>query len=358
MINKLKTVLNKLRKEAEKRETSVLRVAQRAIDVRIRQRMYLDEAIMIGVLDPRLPSDVAKAYIGRGDFVKHIREINGDGKGLLADKSLFYQKFMRDGIKIPKCYIFYSPEETITGDQRKLVSQADWIEVIKNELPDDILIKPALSEFGLGIEAYSRKDGRFVNKSESLSYEELYHKITSQQAYGKCIVQQRLRNHDFIHDLSNAEALQCVRLITFDNGKSKETQFFTAWFKISSGKGITDNFLHGTTGNLLAMVNPEDGHIIKVYRAHPLGGIIADVERHSVTNRQLTGITLPLWDELKTLAEQASKAVLPVKAVGWDIAITNDGPVIIEGNSEFAAMGKEGPYFHRDDLDSLIQSVA
>ena len=32
------------------------------------------------------------------------------------------------------------------------------------------------------------------------------------------------------------------------------------------------------------------------------------------------------------LAEQAARAFLPLRTVGWDIAVTPEGPTLIEGN--------------------------
>ena len=40
-----------------------------------------------------------------------------------------------------------------------------------------------------------------------------------------------------------------------------------------------------------------------------------------------------MWAETRALAERAHAAFPYKTAVGWDIAITEDGPVIVEGNS-------------------------
>jgi hypothetical protein len=41
---------------------------------------------------------------------------------------------------------------------------------------------------------------------------------------------------------------------------------------------------------------------------------------------------LPHWDEVKALAVRAHAAFAGRLMIGWDIAITEDGPVVIEGN--------------------------
>jgi Sugar-transfer associated ATP-grasp len=48
--------------------------------------------------------------------------------------------------------------------------------------------------------------------------------------------------------------------------------------------------------------------------------------------RDHVALRLPYWDEVKNLAARAARAVAPLRYVGWEIALTNDGPVVIEGN--------------------------
>jgi hypothetical protein len=54
------------------------------------------------------------------------------------------------------------------------------------------------------------------------------------------------------------------------------------------------------------------------------------------TDRSFVGFQLPHWDRVKEIALQAA-AVFPwARAIGWDIAISDTGPVLIEGNSEWS----------------------
>jgi len=41
---------------------------------------------------------------------------------------------------------------------------------------------------------------------------------------------------------------------------------------------------------------------------------------------------LPFWDEACALAETAARHFLPIRTIGWDVALTPEGPVILEGN--------------------------
>ena len=53
---------------------------------------------------------------------------------------------------------------------------------------------------------------------------------------------------------------------------------------------------------------------------------------HPVTNTKIEGFQIPYFKEAIKMVKDASKVVPQVGLVGWDIAITNKGPVMIEGN--------------------------
>ena len=75
------------------------------------------------------------------------------------------------------------------------------------------------------------------------------------------------------------------------------------------------------------------------------------------TNKPFEGFTVPFYHEAVRLAIKAHKEVFSsLKHIGWDIGITNDGPVLIEGNSGadmFAAQMICRPFNYYDD--DLIQ---
>ena len=56
-------------------------------------------------------------------------------------------------------------------------------------------------------------------------------------------------------------------------------------------------------------------------------------DRHPVTGAQVTGRIVPCWPELAALALKAHRLVPERVMIGWDMAITPDGPSLLEGNS-------------------------
>src|SRR6185369_12906584 len=56
------------------------------------------------------------------------------------------------------------------------------------------------------------------------------------------------------------------------------------------------------------------------------------ITRHPDTHAQITGTILPMWEAALSLALRAHRSFADRALVGWDIALTADGPVIVEGN--------------------------
>ena len=53
---------------------------------------------------------------------------------------------------------------------------------------------------------------------------------------------------------------------------------------------------------------------------------------HPVTQTAFKGFTVPMFDEAVTLCLQAAQVKPDLAYIGWDVAITPDKPVLIEGN--------------------------
>ncbi len=104
-----------------------------------------------------------------------------------------------------------------------------------------------------------------------------------------------------------------------------------ALFRIGNNT-VVDNVHLGGMG---AGVNIETGVVetpaydkhFKPYSTHPL------------TNKAILGMKLPYWDEVKELVKKAALITPELRYSSWDIAITPNGPIMMEGNwdAEFYA---------------------
>jgi hypothetical protein len=72
-------------------------------------------------------------------------------------------------------------------------------------------------------------------------------------------------------------------------------------------------------------------------------GVYSDITKedksfHPVTGKAITGFVIPHWNEVVELARRAALHNSENRSVGWDIAITEAGPELIEGNHNWCKL--------------------
>ena len=102
-----------------------------------------------------------------------------------------------------------------------------------------------------------------------------------------------------------------------------------AVLKLPSRDNVADQFWR--PGNIACDVDPDTGKILRARTKDRLG--TADHEIHPTTGVPLVGETLPMWDRVIALARTCAPVFAPVRYQSMDIAISGDGPVLIEINT-------------------------
>jgi hypothetical protein len=97
---------------------------------------------------------------------------------------------------------------------------------------------------------------------------------------------------------------------------------------VLGGDSPVDNYHGGQTGNVIAVVALDRGVRGPVYGPDESGAgpLPVPVDRPPRTGNPLTG------EETKALLCDIAPLFLPLRTLGWDVAITPDRPVIIEAN--------------------------
>lgn len=147
----------------------------------------------------------------------------------------------------------------------------------------------------------------------------------SAQAGSGYLFQRRAAPHQAVREICG-DRLATVRLLTIvTNGQAK---LHRACWKIPAGTNVADNFWR--SGNLLAQLDLQTGQILGAMRQ--TGDRLEQVTHHPETGASLIGISVPNWQEVTRLALEACKVIDGFALVGWDIAPTDDGAVLVELN--------------------------
>jgi hypothetical protein len=61
-------------------------------------------------------------------------------------------------------------------------------------------------------------------------------------------------------------------------------------------------------------------------------------DQHPDTGAQITGVTVPEWGQVRDLSLELMNAFPEMSHVGWDLAVSDRGVQIIEGNGNMPAL--------------------
>lgn len=237
-----------------------------------------------------------ESYITRGINNSYIRKLNDPQYGyIFDDKVVFNEKFSK-----------YIGREYI--DLRKS-GLDDFKKFVKKH--KKIILKPINLQCGKGIEKI------VINKDVDIK--ELYNncKKNNQLLIEECIEQHEKLNKLFPNSVNT------LRIVTVI--KNKKTTIMFRSIRIGNGDNIVDNFNHG---GMYSIIN-EKGVICKP-AIDKKGNVYI---KHPVTKTDIDGFEIPYFKEAIKMCVSASKVVPQIGLVGWDIAITPKGPVLVEGNN-------------------------
>ena len=163
--------------------------------------------------------------------------------------------------------------------------------------------------------------GANVEKIETKSIkniEEFYNKLKEDNCFLEELV---IQNKEWAK--LNPKSLNTIRVVTYALNNQSKVLFAVA--RIGSGKSIVDNFHQGGVG---VKVNTLTGCL----EGNTIDKANNESEYTSVTKVKVDGFKIPYWQEIVKMTCEAAKINENVNIVGWDVGITDNGPVIIEGN--------------------------
>ena len=127
------------------------------------------------------------------------------------------------------------------------------------------------------------------------------------------IIQERIANHGQLERYSNG-SLIVIRILSILN-PDNEVEAFRPLIMIPRADMITADIEKGAS---TYSIDLKTGHI---------GTSLINLLEFE------TSAELPMWSELVELVKVAHQTLKEIPLIGWDIAITEDGPTIIEGNT-------------------------
>lgn len=200
------------------------------------------------------------------------------------------------------------------------------------------ILKPVFGTRGAGIEVVE-----FKSLGEAKKYlSKLYNSgITA------IIIEELIVQHEKLAEL-HKESANTLRVITIRY--EDRVDVIHAYLRVGKGNSVIDN---ASAGGVFGVVNIETG---RIYAACDRWGNSFDV--HPDSGKHLIDFEVPKWEEVKMLVKKAAQVLPKVHYVGWDVAVTNEGCVLIEGNDKgrwsFQFANQEG---FRDEMNAILREL-
>ena len=233
---------------------------------------------------------------------------------LLQDKFCFWSFMDRHGIPVVPILA-----HTVGG---KLVKGEEAIPKLRSR--ERFFAKPVAANCGSRASIVVVKDGDFTVDGEKISFDQLI------EGGDDFIFQPVIENHADIKEI-NPSSLNTLRLVTCRRKDGTLELWGPGMMRIGRANATVDNFAKGGIGVGIDL----SGRLKKYGYSHDWELNYGKTERHPDSKVLFEGRAVPFYAESVELALKAHALFPRLLTVGWDIAITPDGPMLVEGNHDW-----------------------
>lgn len=269
---------------------------------------------------------------------------------LLSLKKRTADFFSRQGIHTPRQWGYLSKNgHTLVWHSMPDGRQETLMEVLAHE--SSLFFKPEGGAKGAGCFVLSQKDGQLCLNGQACTEEQIAAKVPENR---ELLAETYVQQHPALSSLY-PHSLNTLRLITVAD-KSGHVQFIRGFLRLGVGTSRVDNWY---AGGLVIRVD-EDGvlHGKGIY----LDYTKPDEERHPDTGIEFEGYSLPMFDQAVAMVEKAHQCCKELPLIGWDVATTERGPLLVEANTlSGVVQGVTGgfrKYMNRELLPRVLETRA
>lgn len=243
---------------------------------------------------------------------------------ITADKFYFNVFLEKFGIPTPPVYCFIKDKKVLYVDaQFEIDTQQDTIQQLKQLFSRDMdaFCKPSSGQLGNGIFALKIQNSKIYADGKLIDIDKLIEILLS----ANYLVQKRIYQHSIMNKLCDS-TINSIRMQTVMT-KDGVVVPFGAGLRIGRKGSSVDNW---AKGGVFVGIDMEKGKLMETGFLKPQYG--ASTKEHPDTHFVFKGFEIPYYKEAEQMAKELHKRLYRCHSVGWDIAITEDGPMFIEGN--------------------------
>ena len=261
-----------------------------------------------------------KDYLDDGWFLWKCAMLNTvlvehDYTCILRDKDLFATLLTDWGFETPHTVACVRSANDIDAAVEKVFSNKGAF-----------FCKPLDGQCGGGVFRLVVSDDRAMINGEDMSYGDAEKILKDRFAQSAYLIQTLVVQHPEVSRIYD-KSVNTIRLITVYDKKNNMVVPLSAVLRVGANGNTVDNW---AAGGLAIGIEMETGKLKQYgFYKHGKG---TKTECHPDTGTEFNGFETPFYLEAVEKAVNLHTHLLPIAVIGWDIAITPDGPLFVEGN--------------------------
>ncbi len=275
-----------------------------------------------------------RPLISEADYIKFEKYLNPRKQGVVPFNKWVQSCFWKaNGLPHANTLGFINKQTGILNGKTINTCRSE-LESFFMEANFPLVIKPIDGQNGIGFDVIDKYDNQkkyLVSRSKGkISIKSLLSSLFDQvEKNNGYIFQEYIMQHPSLVEFY-PNAVNSLRVVTHMD-KNQNFSVDCALMKFGAGHSITDN--NNVDGRVFAIMDVNNGTLKKAFT----GSFSQDeLEFHPDSKQKIYQFMIPFWKECLDLALSAHRHLPFPRHLGWDIAISEDGPLIIELNSFLA----------------------
>lgn len=260
--------------------------------------------------------DKMKSFVPQNAYYPYSKVKDTRYNLLIDDKIIFHDIMSYYGLPVPKRYFTF--RNNAFRDSFKILDNKE-VDAIINSIKDErIFVKRSSGGGASGISIFTRTDGGIYIDEDGIevSAEMIKKKFNSESI----IFEKQIRQEKTLAQF-NPDTVNTIRILTYKH------QIISATVRFGGKGGFIDNLSRGGVAVSCDINTGELGEYgmrmydIRKYYDHPDSKI------------KFKGVRITQWNDIVNLVYKTMELLPYYTSVGFDIATTESGPVIIEINT-------------------------
>ena len=267
-----------------------------------------------------------KEYVDYAKFKRRRDKLNKATPGkpicVLRDKFLFGIVAESLGINTPHNIGLIRNQKIYIIDDKKEMDLTNYL--VNND--SDVFVKPSDGECGQGIFTLKTANGSIWMDNNKVTINDVLNKIDISTTY---VFQGRIEQHERLKKIFN-NSINTIRLVTVINRKNNNVEVLPPLLRAGIAGNIVDNW---ALGGVAIGIDIGTKSLLEFGYYKPSFGTKTTI--HPDSEIGFSGYNIPFLQEAINMSVKFHEHLNQIHSIGWDIAITKDGPCFIEGNDNW-----------------------